>query len=199
MPTEISKIFISYSWADREIVWPLAESLRVKGLEVWIDKREIRPGDRITEQVQKALVECGDLLLMWSQSSSLSDYVRDEWNAALAYHRRIIPCRLDGAAIPGKLSDVLYVDLRDHAKGVEDLLRVLPPPVQRVREHDETRRRDDGLQIENIPYRENPNFMFFDEAVKLRAVKFLLVFESDEYYLAVDSQTEVNMLTKLLS
>jgi len=157
MPPENPKIFISYTWADRDIVWPLAESLRVKGLEVWIDKREIRPGDRITEQVQKALVECDALLLMWSQSSSLSDYVRDEWNAALA-QKRIIPCLLDGTAILGKLSDVLYVDLRDRAKGVEELLRILPPPVHRVREHDDTRRGDDGLQIENIPYRENPNF-----------------------------------------
>jgi len=67
MPTENPKIFISYSWADCDVVWPLAESLHAKGLEVWIDKREIRPGDRITEQVQKALVECGALLLMWSQ------------------------------------------------------------------------------------------------------------------------------------
>lgn len=54
---ENTKIFISYSWADRDMVWPLAEVLSAKGLEVWIDKREIRPGDRITEQVQKALVE----------------------------------------------------------------------------------------------------------------------------------------------
>ena len=75
MPTENPKIFISYSWADRDIVWPLAGTLSAKGLEVLIDKREIQPGDRITEQVQKALVECDTLLLMWSQSSSLSDYV----------------------------------------------------------------------------------------------------------------------------
>lgn len=67
MPTENPKIFISYSWVDRDVVWLLAESLRDKGLEVWIDKRGVRPGDRITEQVQKALVECGALLLMWSQ------------------------------------------------------------------------------------------------------------------------------------
>ena len=58
MPTENPKIFISYSWADRDLVWPLAESLSAKGLEVWIDQREIRHGDRITEQVQKALVVC---------------------------------------------------------------------------------------------------------------------------------------------
>lgn len=91
MPTKNPKIFISYSWADRDVVWSIAEAFSAKGLEVWIDKREIRPGDRITEQGQKALVECDALLLMWSQSSSLSDYVRDEWNAALAYHKRIIP------------------------------------------------------------------------------------------------------------
>jgi hypothetical protein len=124
------------------MVWPLAGTLATKDVEIWIDKREIRPGDRITEQVQKASVECGALLLMWSQSSSLSDYVRDEWNAALAYKERIIPCLLDGTAIPEKLSDVLYVDLRDHAKGVEALLRVLPPPVQHARKYDEMRRRE---------------------------------------------------------
>lgn len=172
---EYLKVFISYCWVDKNFVWSLADRLKAQDLSVWIDKREIEPADRIPEQVQKALVECDILILMWSQASSRSDWVKDEWNAALAYRKRTIPCVLDDMTLPGRLEDVLYIDFRDREQGMQMLLQALAKPVDRPPKHIFSSHPDLDQRIQNIPYGNNPNFTGRQEY--LDTLRRLLVFE----------------------
>ena len=45
------KTFISYSHSDKDIAIKLSENLRKNGIEVWIDKWEILPGDSLVQKI----------------------------------------------------------------------------------------------------------------------------------------------------
>jgi len=58
MPTDNRKwdVFISYASEDREVVaYPLAESLRAIGLQVWFDQFELKPGDMLLQSIDEGL------------------------------------------------------------------------------------------------------------------------------------------------
>jgi hypothetical protein len=47
--------FLSYSTADREAVTALAETLSGRGIRVWLDQWELRPGDLIQPRIEEAI------------------------------------------------------------------------------------------------------------------------------------------------
>ncbi|MFN9951710.1 MAG: toll/interleukin-1 receptor domain-containing protein, partial [bacterium] len=54
MPAAMSdamKVFISHSSRDKPVVEPLARYLRSVGIDAWLDKWEIAPGDDIIAKI----------------------------------------------------------------------------------------------------------------------------------------------------
>jgi len=51
-------LFLSYHWRDRDLVEPLARALRVKGLEVFLDRWYLVPGQRWQTGLEKILLSC---------------------------------------------------------------------------------------------------------------------------------------------
>ena len=94
----MSDIFISYSSADRERVRPLAEALRKKGWSIWWDP-VIRPGEIWSRVIDAALADARCVLVLWSTSSTQSDWVHAEADEG---KRRgiLVPARLDDVRIP---------------------------------------------------------------------------------------------------
>ena len=56
------KLFISYAYNDELYVSRLADSLRKEGLNVWLDKEQIRPGEERNKALAKGLRQ-SDLML----------------------------------------------------------------------------------------------------------------------------------------
>jgi hypothetical protein len=56
-------VFLSHSTKDKAVVRPLAERLRQDGLRVWLDDREIEPGDHLPAKIEEGL-ECVRVLVL---------------------------------------------------------------------------------------------------------------------------------------
>jgi hypothetical protein len=96
----MADIFISYSQADRSKVAMLAAYLESEGWTVWYDKN-LTPGDPYRDEIMKQLATARAVIVLWTQNSIKSDFVRAEAGQAKAQSK----------LIPVKESDVAYDDI----------------------------------------------------------------------------------------
>ena len=110
-------IFISYARADRPRVAPLAAALTANGYDVWWDAL-IEGGAGFAKTIESKLEKADAVLVVWSATSVVSDWVRDE--AAHARDRkRIVPVTIDGTDAPLGFRQYHTVDL-SHWRGNAD-------------------------------------------------------------------------------
>jgi hypothetical protein len=76
-------VFISYSRADVERAARLEEVLSARGLKVWRDKSDLRPGDHAEFAIPKALEQSAAVAVLWSENSIKSDWVKHEASYAV--------------------------------------------------------------------------------------------------------------------
>jgi hypothetical protein len=60
-------VFVSYPWTDREAIQPLAQALRDRGLQVFVDDPEIDDFERITTRITHSLAASCVLLAYYSK------------------------------------------------------------------------------------------------------------------------------------
>ena len=94
----MADIFISYASEDRNRVRPLAEALIERGFNVWWD-RSLAAGQDYTAIIEKELKDAKAVIVVWTQSSTNSTFVRDEAGRARD-EGRLVPVMLDQAQIP---------------------------------------------------------------------------------------------------
>jgi hypothetical protein len=75
-------VFISYSRQDTQEVQTIAEQLEQSGLDVWIDRQDIKPGKTWRGQIVKAIDTADSFVLNLSPNSTASDNVRIELDLA---------------------------------------------------------------------------------------------------------------------
>ena len=85
-------VFISYTTADREHARRLATALERRGWTVWWD-RTILPGSDWHAAIETALSNSRCAVVLWSQHSVESNWVRTEAEEARERH--------SGACVPG--------------------------------------------------------------------------------------------------
>lgn len=105
----MSDVFISYSRDDRDRAETFADAIRRRGFTVWWD-RKIPPGKTFDEVIQEALTETHCVVVLWSESSVKSDFVKDEAQRA-ADKGNLIPIRLDEVPIPLGFGRIQTADL----------------------------------------------------------------------------------------
>ena len=74
--------FISYAHEDRALVQRLAQALDDAGVRLWWDRWEMQPGDILRERINAGLEASAHYLVVVSESSLQSNWVRYELNAA---------------------------------------------------------------------------------------------------------------------
>lgn len=94
----MADVFISYASEDRNRVRPLAEALQGRGFNIWWD-RSLAAGQDYTAVIERELRGAKAVIVVWTQGSAASTFVRDE--AGLARDQgRLVPVLLDQVAIP---------------------------------------------------------------------------------------------------
>jgi tetratricopeptide (TPR) repeat protein len=106
----MASVFLSYARDDVARVRPLAQALESGGHSVWWDQH-IAGGQQYAEEIEQALESADAVVVVWSDSSCRSSWVRDE--AASARDRgRLIPVCLDGCTPPLGFRQFQAIDLR---------------------------------------------------------------------------------------
>jgi HJR/Mrr/RecB family endonuclease len=109
------KIFISYSYQDRDFVEWLKPILTGLGFEIWYNQQEINVCDNIKEKINEGIQSSSVVIFVLSSSSMNSDWVRYEMNSALFLNVvkkgiTILPIKIDNSKMPSDLSGYLYAD-----------------------------------------------------------------------------------------
>lgn len=128
------KVFLSHASEDKErFVIPFATSLRVKGVDVWLDKWEILPGDSLVDKLfEEGLKEANAVLIVVSAVSVDKPWVRQELNTAIVNRitrqTKVIPIVLDKAEVPEALRSLVWEpipDLNDYNVPLERIVAAI--------------------------------------------------------------------------
>ena len=118
--------FFSYAHEDAEFALRLAKDLRAGGAAVWIDRLDIKPGQRWDRAVEDALARCPQLLVILSPDATESTNVMDEVSLALEEGKTVLPVVHRQCKIPFRLRRLQYVDLTlNYNEGLGRLLETL--------------------------------------------------------------------------
>lgn len=135
-PIEIrKKVFISYTEADWDKAKKLYDDLKCKGIEPWIDKEDLLPGERWKKVICQAIKTSSHFLVLLSSNSvSERGHAQKELKIALDLFDEfpesetyIIPVLLDDCNVAiEKLHDLHYIDLfLSYDDGLNKILRAL--------------------------------------------------------------------------
>jgi TolB-like protein/tetratricopeptide (TPR) repeat protein len=83
-PTPAGAVFLSYASADAAGAERIAGALRAAGIEVWLDKSELRGGDSWDRQIRRQIRDCTLFVPIISANSQArpEGYFRLEWDLA---------------------------------------------------------------------------------------------------------------------
>ena len=109
-------LFVSYSHSDAEQVKPIVNWLRMAGLKVWWDSKNLSPGTRLASALSNGLAESRAALFFVSQDWVNSTWCEDEYNAALQERRAdrrygTIALRLDNCRVPPFLANARFLEM----------------------------------------------------------------------------------------
>lgn len=100
------QVFISHSSADKAWTSEFASALQEKGVHIWYDEWDLRPGDKWQERQQQALRESRIFCVVVGASVTESPWSYFEIGAAVADRKIIVPV-LSGDALTTHLPPLL--------------------------------------------------------------------------------------------
>jgi hypothetical protein len=123
----MSHVFVSYVREDNELVNELCYVLRANGIKVWLDRNELKPGQRWQSAIRRAIREGAFFVACFSQSyvERKKSYMNEELTLAVDELRQrptdvewFIPIALSENAVPDRdigggqtLHDLQWVNL----------------------------------------------------------------------------------------
>jgi hypothetical protein len=129
------RIFISHASEDKErFVNEFALSLRNKGVDAWLDKWEIKPGDSLVDKIfEEGIGECTAFIIILSKNSVNKKWVNEELNSAVIQRieksTKIIPIKIDeNINIPTSINHLFRVNINDlnhYSKDFEDIINII--------------------------------------------------------------------------
>ena len=105
----MAKVFLSYEREDAARAASIAGALQKAGHEVWWD-RQIKGGAQYSNEIEKALGRAEAVVVLWSERSIQSPWVRDEASAGRD-NGRLVPVKLDTARPPLGFRQYQTIDL----------------------------------------------------------------------------------------
>lgn len=95
-------VFISYSNKNKDIANRICQELEKHGILCWIAPRDIKGGEKYGDVIDKVIMSCKVVVLVYSKMSSLSNWVSGEVNVAFTENKEIIPFRIDETPLSGQ-------------------------------------------------------------------------------------------------
>lgn len=108
------KVFVSHASEDKDsFVLEFATKLRAHGVDAWVDKWEMLPGDKLIHKIFEEGLKAPDaFIIVLSKTSITKPWVREELDVAavkrISNGMKLIPVVIDDCEIPGVLTATLY-------------------------------------------------------------------------------------------
>lgn len=125
------KVFISHASEDKHrFVLAFAERLRQNGIDAWVDKWEMRPGDSLVDKIfEEGLKEAKAIVVVLSKFSVDKPWVREELNAAVVKRissgSKLIPVVIEDCSVPEALKSTVWQVVHDLASYNESFDRIV--------------------------------------------------------------------------
>src|SRR5687768_5942319 len=114
----MAHVFVSYSRKNSDLMIKITSELRAKGVNIWVDRTGLRPGDSDwQENIQNAIERSACMVVLLSPEAKLSKWIKKEFQYAELLGRRIYPLLISGNesnAIPIGLVGVQFIDFREN-------------------------------------------------------------------------------------
>jgi hypothetical protein len=129
--TTSPKVFISHASDDKDrFVLKFATKLRENGVDAWLDRWEIKPGDSLVDKIFEEGIRNADVFIIVVSATSITKpWVREELNTGIVKRIenlcRLIPVVLDDCGVPEALKHLLWVTIRDINDYEAELKRIV--------------------------------------------------------------------------
>ncbi len=120
--TAENSVFVSYASPDRARVEPFVDALRSRGIDIWVDFQQLKPGQNWDFEIKRALDKASIIIMFVSDCSvDRRGYVQRELRIALDKRDErliddiyLIPVLLDDAvSLPNQLRSIQFVRASD--------------------------------------------------------------------------------------
>ena len=137
-------VFISYSRSDETTMRRIVDFVRDRGIIAWVDNENLIPGTPIwEEEIEKAIMSAGAVVVLLSPDSKSSPWVRREISYAEDHAKRIFPILIAGnekSSIPIRLTIHQRIDVRQNEeKGLISLSTSLSNYLGELARHESER------------------------------------------------------------
>ncbi len=125
------KVFVSHASEDKDrFVINFATELRENGVDAWLDRWEMFPGDSLVNKIfEEGLKDAQAVIIVLSNFSIHKPWVREELNVSIVNKIskgiKIIPIVLDNCDIPESLKSTLWQPINDLSNYENSLKRIL--------------------------------------------------------------------------
>jgi DNA-binding transcriptional regulator YhcF (GntR family) len=125
------KAFMSHNHTDHEIALKLATDLIDNGVDVWLDKWEIRIGDSLIKKIfEEGLANCDAFIILLSKASVASSWVQHELDVAMVNKieglTKIMPVVVENCTIPVSLRALRWLDItNNYENGLRELIKTI--------------------------------------------------------------------------
>lgn len=133
------KAFISHASEDKDnFVLGFATKLREKGIDAWLDKWEMLPGDSLIDKIfEEGIKEAEAFIIVLSKNSINKPWVREEINASfvkkIGSKCKIIPVVIDECEVPECLKSTIWETI-NNVNNYDDSLNRIIKSIYEIRE-----------------------------------------------------------------
>lgn len=99
----MADVFVSYASADRDAAFRIVDYLEAQGIRCWVAPRDVGPGVEYGQAIIDAIGEVRALVLVLSDQSNESQFVRKEVERAVSKTKPVLPVRIREVTPSGAL------------------------------------------------------------------------------------------------
>ena len=109
------KVFVSYSWKDRDQVNNIISELKANRYDV-IDDDSIPIGSDFARTLGELISSADIVIVFYSENYSYSQFASNELSFAIANHKTVIPIVVGDVLLPFYLQIIQYIKVKDLMK-----------------------------------------------------------------------------------
>lgn len=131
------KVFISHSSVNKPFVRKLAKAIENNGFDVWLDEKELLPGDSLAQRVSEGVMQASAVIVVVSEAAVASRWLAFELNKAAARMVSgecvVIPVVMESVEkLPPEVEGLLYADFsKAFKRPMQAVLNALNSDVKR--------------------------------------------------------------------